>query len=77
MARTIVDDGATSPTYVEDSSGPAVGLALGLLIGIAAVVLGVLFLRGTFTDSTPSTPDDVVPTTPAQESSQPSSAPSP
>ena len=76
MARTIIDDGATSPTYVEDD-GPAVGILIGLLIAVAAVVLGVLFVRGTFTDSTPGTgnPDDVVPTAPA--SSEPSSVPSP
>jgi len=78
MARTVIEESSTSPTYVEESGiGP--GVVLGVLIGIAMVVLLVLFLSGTFDNGTKNSP---VPGTgnpgasaPAQPSSQASTSP--
>jgi hypothetical protein len=64
MARRIIEDrttsGSTTPaTYVEDSTGPALGVIVGLIVGAAVVVLAILFATGTFdrgtTDRNPTT----------------------
>lgn len=80
MARTIIEDEGTSPA-VRDSSGPA--LVVGLLLGIAVVVLAVLFFSGTWDDKTPAgtpgtgTGDGGASSAPSsQPSSQPSAQPS-
>lgn len=53
MARTVIDDSPTT-TVVDDRSGPALGVMVGVILAIAAVVLGILFVNGTFRDKSPS-----------------------
>jgi hypothetical protein len=82
MARTIIEDQSSSPTYVEDSSGPALGLIVGLLLAVAVIVLAVLFFRGTWDNnsnspSVPGTGNGGGASAPAQpnDQQQPSTAP--
>lgn len=75
MARTVIEESGTSPTYVEDT-GPGVGMVLGILLGIALVVLLVLFFAGAFNNDTTNTPVPVPGNSaPAQPSSGTSYAP--
>jgi hypothetical protein len=77
--RTVIED--TSPGYVEDDSGPMLGLIVGLLIAAAIVVLAVLFFNGTFDSDnnggTPQAPDNApsAPSNQQTEEPQPSSTP--
>ena len=78
MARTVIED--SGPAYVEDDSGPVLGIVVGLLIAAAIVVLAVLFFNGTFdsgSGGTTHTPGNQ-PSAPTQQQSQepqPSSTP--
>lgn len=58
MRRTIIEERTTSPTYVEDSSGPALGVMVGVIVGIAVVVLAILFANGTFRGKSSPTPNN-------------------
>ena len=77
--RTVIEE--TSPTVVEDDSGPVLGLVVGLLIAAAIVVLAVLFFNGTFDSNdnggTPQSPDNApsAPSNQQTEEPQPSSSP--
>jgi hypothetical protein len=82
MARTVIEE-TSSPAYVEDD-GPGLGLVIGVLLGIALVVLAVLFFTGTFDRD--STTNIIVPDTgpnqpnasaPAEPSSEPSALSTP
>ena len=71
--RTVVEE--SGPGYVEDDSGPVLGLDVGLLVAAAVVVLAVLFFTGTFDDDdgTPKAPG----VSPTEQTDQQSDEPQP
>lgn len=72
MARTIIEDEGTP--VVRDNSGPA--LIVGLILGIALVVLAVLYFAGAWDDNGPSGTTPGTGTGNGGTSSAPSSQPS-
>ena len=80
MARTVIEE--SGPAVVQDDSGPALGIVVGLLIAAAVVVLAVLFFNGTLGSNdngrTPQAPGNA-PSAPADQQSsqepQPSTTP--
>ena len=81
MARTVIEEQGPSNGYVEDRSGPAVGLMVGLLLAVLVLVLAFFFLRdndnapagdnGTSND--PGTSQSTEPTSePTEDSTEPS-----
>lgn len=82
MARTVIEEQGPGNGYVEDRSGPAVGLMIGLVLAALVLVLAFLFLRdddnapATGDNGTSNDPGTSQSTEPTSEPSEPSSEPS-
>ncbi len=74
MARTVIEEQGTTSGYVEDRTGPAVGLMVGLVLAVLVLVVAFLVMRN---NDEPATGDNGTSTNPGtSQSTEPTSEPS-